>query len=99
MSVDVPDAVLAGSGGSRKGAANVSFNRVLLYMLVGIGVLLLVIEVVALGNGLALARSITTSVDELFSGTERVKKRRFRQPHRGALGRPARASWRRRSTT
>jgi serine phosphatase RsbU (regulator of sigma subunit) len=35
--------------------------------------LLLVIEIVALGNGLALARSITDSVDELFKGTQRVK--------------------------
>ena len=48
-------------------------------MLVGIGVLLLVIEVVALSNGLALARTITTSVDELFSGTERVKSGNFEQ--------------------
>ena len=61
-------------------------------MLVGIGVLLLVIEVVALGNGLALARSITTSVDELFSGTERVKSGNFEQRDRRAIGRPARAA-------
>ncbi len=46
-------------------------------MLIGIGALLLVIEVVALGNGLALARTITTSVDELFTGTERVKSGNF----------------------
>jgi serine phosphatase RsbU (regulator of sigma subunit) len=46
-------------------------------MLIGIGVLLLVIEAVALGNGLALARTITTSVDELFDGTERVKSGDF----------------------
>jgi serine phosphatase RsbU (regulator of sigma subunit)/energy-coupling factor transporter transmembrane protein EcfT len=64
-------------GGNRKGEANVNFNRILLYMLVGIGVLLFVIEIVALSNGLALARTITTSVDELFSGTERVKSGNF----------------------
>ena len=34
---------------------------------------------VALGNGLALARTITTSVDELFTGTERVKSGNFEQ--------------------
>ena len=64
-------------GGHREGEANPNFNRILLYMLVGIGVLLLVIEVVALSNGLALARTITASVDELFRGTERVKTGNF----------------------
>lgn len=59
---------------------NVSFNQILLYLLVGIGALLLVIEVIALGNGLALARSITGSVDELFGGTERVKRGDFQHP-------------------
>lgn len=78
MSVDVPT-LYNWLGGNRSGEANRNFNRVLLYMLVGIGVLLLVIEVVALGNGLALARTITTSVDELFLGTERVKTGNFEQ--------------------
>jgi serine phosphatase RsbU (regulator of sigma subunit) len=76
MSVDIPT-LYNWMGGERNGEANVNFNRLLLYMLVGIGVLLLVIEMVALGNGLALARTITTSVDELFSGTERVKSGNF----------------------
>jgi serine phosphatase RsbU (regulator of sigma subunit) len=78
MSVDVP-ALYTWLGGNRRGEANLNFNRVLLYMLVGIGVLLLVIEAVALGNGLALARTITSSVDELFHGTERVKSGNFEQ--------------------
>ena len=78
MSVDVPT-LYNWLGGNRAGEANLNFNRILLYMLVGIGVLLLVIEMVALGNGLALARSITTSVDELFTGTERVKSGNFEQ--------------------
>ncbi len=78
MSVDVP-ALYNWLGGNRAGEANLNFNRILLYMLVGIGVLLLVIEMVALGNGVALARSITTSVDELFTGTERVKSGNFEQ--------------------
>jgi serine phosphatase RsbU (regulator of sigma subunit) len=64
-------------GGEGNGDTNLNFNRILLSMLVGIGVLLLVIEMVALSNGLALARTITTSVDELFSGTERVKSGNF----------------------
>lgn len=64
-------------GGSQGGA---SFNRVLLYVVLGVGALLLVIEMVALGHGLALARTITASVDELFGGTERVKGGDFRHP-------------------
>ena len=78
MSVDVPT-LYNWMGGNRNGEANLNFNRILLYVLIGIGVLLLVIEMVALGNGLALARTITTSVDELFSGTERVKSGNFEQ--------------------
>jgi serine phosphatase RsbU (regulator of sigma subunit) len=78
MSVDVPT-LYNWIGGNRDGQSNASFNRIVIYMLVGIGVLLLVIEVVALGNGLALARTITTSVDELFTGTERVKNGNFQQ--------------------
>jgi serine phosphatase RsbU (regulator of sigma subunit) len=58
-------------------AARANFNRIVLYMLLSIGVLLCVIEFVALGHGLALARTITTSVHELFSGTERVKAGEF----------------------
>ncbi len=38
-----------------------------------IAALFLTIEVVALGMGLALARSITSSIHELFMGTERVR--------------------------
>jgi serine phosphatase RsbU (regulator of sigma subunit) len=38
-----------------------------------IAVLFLTIEFVALGMGLALARSITSSIHELFMGTERVR--------------------------
>jgi serine phosphatase RsbU (regulator of sigma subunit)/energy-coupling factor transporter transmembrane protein EcfT len=76
MSVDVAT-LYNWIGGNRAGETNLNFNRILFYMLVGIGVLLLVIEMVALGNGLALARTITTSVDELFTGTERVKSGNF----------------------
>lgn len=79
MSVDV-GALYRWLGGAHDGGATVSFNQVLLYALLGIGMLLLVIEMIALGNGLALARSITGSVDELFGGTERVKQGDFQHP-------------------
>jgi len=49
----------------------------LLFVLVTIGVLFLVIEAVALVMGLALARSITSSVHQLFMGTERVRQGDF----------------------
>ena len=62
--------------GSTQGTAT-NFNEVLLFVLLGVGALLLVIEMVALGNGLALARSITTAVDDLFHGTVRVKEGDF----------------------
>jgi len=48
-------------------------SQALLLVLVLIGVMFLLIEAVALVMGLALARSITSSVHELFAGTERVR--------------------------
>ena len=56
----------------------------LLFVLVAIGVLFLIIEAVALVMGLALARSITSSVHELFMGTERVRQGDF--SHRINIG-------------
>jgi phosphoserine phosphatase RsbU/P len=56
---------------------NASVGQVLLVILVIIGVLFLVIQAAALVAGLALARSITGSVHELFEGTERVRKGDF----------------------
>lgn len=79
MSVNVP-ALYRFLGRSQGEGSALNFNQLLLYALVGVGVLLLVIEIVALGNGLALARSITGAVDELFHGTQRVKGGEFRQP-------------------
>ena len=49
----------------------------LLGVLLLIGVMFLIIEAVALVMGLALARSITSSVHELFMGTERVRQGDF----------------------
>jgi sigma-B regulation protein RsbU (phosphoserine phosphatase) len=47
------------------------------FMLVVVAVLFLIIELVALVMGLALARSITSSIHELFMGTERVRQGDF----------------------
>jgi sigma-B regulation protein RsbU (phosphoserine phosphatase) len=55
------------------GTMRVSLADALLIVLVVIGVLFLIIEAAALTMGLALARSITSSVHELFMGTERVR--------------------------
>jgi sigma-B regulation protein RsbU (phosphoserine phosphatase) len=55
----------------------------LLWLLIFIGVLFLIIEAAALTMGLALARSITSSVHELFMGTERVRQGDF--THRIAI--------------
>jgi phosphoserine phosphatase RsbU/P len=52
-------------------------QALLLVLLVVVGGLFLVIEVVALIVGSALARSITGSVHELFTGTERVRQGDF----------------------
>jgi sigma-B regulation protein RsbU (phosphoserine phosphatase) len=49
----------------------------LLLTLTFIGVMFLIIEAAALVMGLALARSITSSVHELFMGTERVQQGDF----------------------
>jgi sigma-B regulation protein RsbU (phosphoserine phosphatase) len=46
-------------------------------LLVVVGVLFLIIELVALVMGVTLARSITSSVHELFMGTERVRQGDF----------------------
>lgn len=67
-------------GGDQGRGAGAAFSRILFFMLAGIGALLLVIEMVALGNGLALAREITDSVDELFLGTQRVRGGDFTHP-------------------
>jgi phosphoserine phosphatase RsbU/P len=56
---------------------NFSLGQVLVVLLGVIGGLFLVIQVVALGMGLALARSITGSVHDLFTGTERVRQGDF----------------------
>ena len=56
-----------------------NFGQVLLILLGVIGTLFFVIQIAAFGMGLALARSITGSVHELFAGTERVREGNFTQ--------------------
>jgi sigma-B regulation protein RsbU (phosphoserine phosphatase) len=66
---------LAGAQSMQYGS--VSLSDALLIFLVVIGVLFLIIEAAALTMGLALARSITSSIHELFMGTERVRQGDF----------------------
>jgi phosphoserine phosphatase RsbU/P len=58
-------------------SGNMRLSDALLLVLAVIGVMFLIIEAVALVMGLALARSITSSVHELFTGTERVRQGDF----------------------
>ena len=57
--------------GSRVGS--VDFSDLMGVLVVVIAVLFFIIQIAALVMGLALARSITTAVHELFVGTERVR--------------------------
>ena len=54
-----------------------NFGQILLALVAIVGGLFLIIQVVAFGMGLALARSITGSIHELFAGTERVRQGDF----------------------
>jgi phosphoserine phosphatase RsbU/P len=56
---------------------NENFGDVILFVLVIVAALFLIIQIVALVMGFALARSITGSVHELFMGTERVRQGDF----------------------
>ena len=59
------------------GTGGMKLSDALLWVLILIGLMFLVIEAAALIMGLALARSITSSVHELFMGTERVRQGDF----------------------
>jgi sigma-B regulation protein RsbU (phosphoserine phosphatase) len=56
---------------------NLRLGDVILLMLAVVAALFLIIQTVALIMGLALARSITSSIHELFMGTERVRQGDF----------------------
>jgi sigma-B regulation protein RsbU (phosphoserine phosphatase) len=66
---------LSASQGSLGGTS--SFGDLLLLGVLFVSGLFLIIQVVALVMGLALARSITGAVHELFAGTERVRQGDF----------------------
>jgi sigma-B regulation protein RsbU (phosphoserine phosphatase) len=60
-----------------EGSVGRTFGQGLLLVLFVIGALFLIIEVMALIAGFALAKSLTGSVHELFTGTERVRQGDF----------------------
>jgi serine phosphatase RsbU (regulator of sigma subunit) len=62
---------------SLTGISEFTFGQGLLVLLAAVGVLFLIIQAVAFSMGLALARSITGSVHELFAGTERIRRGDF----------------------
>jgi sigma-B regulation protein RsbU (phosphoserine phosphatase) len=64
---------LAAAQSAQIGTSGPTFSQGILLMLVVVAVLFLIIQFVALVMGLALARSITSSIHELFMGTERVR--------------------------
>jgi phosphoserine phosphatase RsbU/P len=57
--------------------AQIGMGYIIMLVSAVVGVLFLIIELVALVMGLVLARSITSSVHELFMGTERVRQGDF----------------------
>ncbi|PYR40945.1 MAG: hypothetical protein DMF95_32220 [Acidobacteria bacterium] len=73
--LDVPE--LYDRISAAEGSIGRTFGQGLLLVLFVIGVLFLVIEAMALVAGLALAKSLTGSVHELFVGTERVRRGDF----------------------
>ena len=54
-----------------------SLGQAILFVLAAVAILFLIIQGVAVLMGLALARSITSSIHELFMGTERVRQGDF----------------------
>jgi serine phosphatase RsbU (regulator of sigma subunit) len=72
------------SGTPLRNLGNFTFGQVLLILMGSVGALFLIIQLVAFGMGLALARSITGAVHELFQGTERVGRGDF--SHKIAVG-------------
>ena len=64
--------------GTQARIGDVSVGYIFLVLLGAVGGLFLVMQVAALIMGVALAKSITGSVHELFTGTERVRRGDFR---------------------
>jgi phosphoserine phosphatase RsbU/P len=78
------------SKGQSLRVGNWEFGQLMLALLVTLAILFFIIELAALIMGLALARSITTAVHELYAGTERVRQgdftHRIRVQSRDQLG-------------
>jgi phosphoserine phosphatase RsbU/P len=69
---DIYDRLSAGQ--ARLGGGGLNFGSLVLLVLLLLAVLFLIIEAAALVMGLVLAKSITGSVHQLFTGTERVRQ-------------------------
>jgi serine phosphatase RsbU (regulator of sigma subunit) len=65
------------TGGPMARIGTFEFGEFLLVLVAAVGTLFLVIEIVALGMGLGLARTITGSIHDLFEGTERIRQGDF----------------------
>ena len=65
------------SGPGFREFGNINFGQILLFVMGIVVVLFVIIQLVAFGMGLSLARSITGAVHELFEGTERVGRGDF----------------------
>src|SRR5439155_23891579 len=63
--------------GEKRPSGGRTVGQALLFLLGLIGLLFLIIEALALIAGLALAKSITGSIHELFTGTQRVRQGDF----------------------
>ncbi|MGH9374231.1 MAG: PP2C family protein-serine/threonine phosphatase [Vicinamibacterales bacterium] len=64
---------LSAAQSAQMGSSGLTFSQGMLLILMLVAILFLIIQFVAIVMGLALARSITSSIHELFMGTERVR--------------------------
>ena len=76
IEVNIPD-VYDQLSAAQARIQSINVGSILLLLLLVVGLLFLLIEAGALVMGLALARSITGSVHQLFAGTERVRRGDF----------------------
>jgi len=65
------------SGPSFQALNDLTFGQILLIVLAAVACMFLIIQTVAMVMGLSLVSSITGSVDQLFAGTERVRRGDF----------------------
>ncbi|MBI2220033.1 MAG: SpoIIE family protein phosphatase [Acidobacteria bacterium] len=78
LSLDVtPRSLYARISGAHPAFGGSPLGQTFVVILVGIAALFVIIQLVALTMGVALARSITGAVHEMFAGTERVRQGDF----------------------